>query len=176
MNDDAFARLVAEEIKNKVSPQQREYLNMPENWIRWQRAVKLLADNLDNQLQMIRVKEDEDTAPYRDLGQDGVKMLAEMTAEFEARRKKIERFRYHVVNRLDEISRMIASGSEEIEERVKTVEFMRKAIERHRDLIKEYELEPTPIDVALWASLNGKWLFDDITEDGIFSYLDRGQE
>lgn len=171
MNDDAFARLVAEEIKNRISREQREYLNMPENWVRWQRAVKVLADNLDEQLKLIKRNEEEDTQPYRDMGQDGIKMLAELTAEFDSRRKKIERFRYHVVNRLDEVSRMIASGSSEIEERIKTVEFTRKAIERHRAMIKEFELEPTPIDVALWASLNGKWMFDEITEDGIFNSL-----
>ena len=48
MNDDSFARLVAEEIKNKVSDQQREYLKLPENWGRWQRAVSILLKNLDN--------------------------------------------------------------------------------------------------------------------------------
>ena len=36
MNDDAFARLVAQDVKNKVDPGQRAYLRLPENTQRWQ--------------------------------------------------------------------------------------------------------------------------------------------
>lgn len=168
MNDDAFARLVAEEIKNNVSQDKRDYLQLPENWVRWQRAVQTLADNLDKQLTSIRRQEEDDTRIYREMGQDGLKMLAEMTAEFDNRRKKIERFRFHVINRLDEITRMIALGTDVVEERIKTVEFLRKAIEKHRELMREYELEPTTIDSALWSALDGKWDFDNITEDALF--------
>jgi hypothetical protein len=53
MNDDAFARLVAEEIKNQVTTEQRDYLNLPENWARWKRAVEALADNLESQLDIL---------------------------------------------------------------------------------------------------------------------------
>lgn len=168
MNDDAFARLVAEEIKNRVSQQQRDYLHLPENWVRWQRAVEALADNLQNQLTSIRHSEERETAVYLDMGEDGVKMLAELTAEFDNRRKKIERFRFHVTNRLDEITRMIALGSDAVEERMKTVEFLRRAIERHRELMRDYELDPTTIDSALWSTLDGKWEFDNINEDDLF--------
>lgn len=173
MNDDAFARLVAEEIKNQVTQSQRDYLNLPENWARWQRAVQILADNLERQLKMIRESEEEETERYRDLGQDGVKMLTELLADFDNRRKKIERFRYHVVNRLDEITRMIAMGTDAVEERLKTVEFLRKAIERHKELMRQYELEPTPIDAALWTSLDGRWLFDSISEEEILNFLNQ---
>lgn len=171
MNDDAFARLVAEEIKNNVTQEQRDYLNLPENWTRWQRAVKTLADNLDEQLRNIHVSEETESQRYRQLGDDGKKMLAELTAEFANRRKKIERFRYHVVAKLDEISRKIALGTDAIDERLKTVEFLRKAIERHRDMMRNYEMEPTPIDIALWSCLDGRWTYEDIDEDVISSYL-----
>ncbi len=173
MNDDAFARLVAEEIKNQVTQSQRDYLNLPENWARWQRAVQFLADNLERQLKTIRDSEEEETERYRELGQEGVKMLTELLADFDNRRKKIERFRYHVVNRIDEITRMIAMGTDIVEERLKTVEFLRKAIERHKELMKDYELEPTPIDVALWASLDGHWNFENITEEEILNFINQ---
>ena len=171
MNDDAFARLVAEEIKNNVSQEQRDYLNLPENWARWQRAVQILKDNLDAQVDNILKKEQSETEKYRELGEDGIKMLTEIMAEFDNRRKKIERFRYHVIKRLDEITRMIAMGTDVVEERLKTVEFLRKAIERHRDMMRAYELETTPIDIALWSCLDGKWTFDSITEEDMLDYL-----
>lgn len=171
MNDDAFARLVAEEIKNNASEQQREYLRLPENWSRWHRAVKALSDNLEHQLKIIHDKNQEEIARYQQLGDDGLKLIAEATAEFDNRRKKIERFKFHVTSRLDEISRMIALGTDAVEERLKTVEFLRKAIESHREMMRYYDMEATPIDAALWLSLDGRWTFEDITEDTISDYL-----
>ena len=173
MNDDAFARLVAEEIKNNASDEQRDYLRLPENWSRWHRAVKALADNLDNQLEIINDRNKSEIARYQQLGEDGLKLIAEATAEFDNRRKKIERFKYHVVSRLDEVSRMIALGTDAVEERLKTVEFLRKAIEQHREKMREYDMEPTPIDAALWAALDGRWSFEEIDDDTMADYLDK---
>lgn len=171
MNDDSFARLVAEEIKNNASDQQRDYLRLPENWSRWYRAVKSLSDNLDSQLKIIHDSNEEEVARYLKLGDDGTKLIAETTAEFENRRKKIERFKFHVTTRLDEVSRMIALGTDAVEERLKTVEFLRKSIERHHELMATYDMEATPIDIALWSALDGKWKFEEITDDTISDYL-----
>lgn len=162
MNDDAFARLVAEEVKNKVGRAQKEYLSLPENWNRWQRALLALAKNLENQLQNISEDEADDRKRYEALGEDGVRLLAEALADYENRRKKIERFKYHVDNRVDEVTKMIALGVDSVDDELKTVEFLRKAIIRHRDMLAENDMEATPIDFALWDSLEGKWTFDSI--------------
>jgi hypothetical protein len=50
---------------------------------------------------------------------------------------------------------------------MKTVEFLRRAIKSHKDLMYEYDLEETAIDTALWATLDGYWTFDDIDEHSI---------
>jgi hypothetical protein len=42
------------------------------------------------------------------------------------------------------------------------VEFLKRAIAKHREMIREYDMEPTPIDEALWSSLVDKWEFDNI--------------
>lgn len=173
MNDDAFARLVAEEIKNNASEQQREYLRLPENWSRWHRAIKALSDNLDNQLKFIHERNQQEIARYSELGEEGITLIAEASAESDNRRKKIERFKFHVTSRLDEVSRMIALGTDAVEERLKTVEFLRKSIERHQELMAHYDMEATPIDIALWSTLDGRWNFDDITDDTISDYLAR---
>ena len=34
MNDDTFARVVAEDVKNRATQPQKEYLKLPENWSR----------------------------------------------------------------------------------------------------------------------------------------------
>lgn len=165
MNDDAFARLVAEEVKNKVGRAQKEFLMLPENWNRWQRALLVLAKNLENQLNNIDDDEADDRERYEALGEDGVRLLAEALADYENRRKKIERFKYHVDNRVDEVTKMIALGVDSVDDELKTVEFLRKAIVRHKEMLAEYDMEATVIDAALWAALEGKWTFDNINVD-----------
>lgn len=162
MNDDAFARLVAEEVKNKVSKDKREYLMLPENWTRWQRALVVLDKNLQAQLEALDVNEAKDVARYEKLGDDGIRLLAEATADYENRRKKIERFKYHVENRVDEVTKMIALGVDSADEDIRTVDFLRKAIAQHQITLEELDMEATPVDQALWAALEGKWLFDKI--------------
>lgn len=164
MLDDAFARLVAEEVKNRVSDAQRDYLRLPENWTRWQRALIALVENLNRQIDEINAKEAAQNARYTALGEAGVRLLAESMSEHEDRRKKIERFRFHVESRLDEVTRMIAVGSEEVDDRLKTVQFLRAAIDKHHELFAKFNLEPTKIDEALWAAVDGFWEFDGITE------------
>jgi hypothetical protein len=168
MNDDAFARLVAEDVKNKSTPQQQAYLTLPENWIRWQKALNLLSENLVKQIAGIHEFEREKLKEYELLGDEGIRLIAETSASFDERRAKIERFNFYVQEKYDEVSRMIAVGSSNVDERIKMVEFFRRAIEKHKALIDEYEMDPTAIDYALWDTLDGKWNFDTITEENAF--------
>lgn len=171
MNDDTFARLVAEEVKNKATRDQKSYLMLPENWTRWQKALKILVENLQRQLVQIAESEQESVEKYRHLGDEGIRIITEMNAGFAERRKKIERFAYYVEQKYDEVTRMILLGGEQVDERVGMIEFYRKAIQRHRDLMDEYEMDPTTIDMALWAALDGKWEFDDITEESALASI-----
>jgi hypothetical protein len=87
MNDDAFARLVAEDVKNKTSRDQKTYLSLPENWGRWQKALKLLINNLNEQREQILDNETQTIEKYRHLGDEGVRLIMELNASFEDRRK-----------------------------------------------------------------------------------------
>jgi len=167
MQDETFARLVAEEVKNSVTDTQVDYLRLPENWGRWQRALLTLIENLNNQLVGIDEQEKADADRYRSLGEHGITLIAESLSEHEARRKKITRFRFHVESKLDEVTRMIGLGTEAVDDQVKAVDFLRRAIERHRELNEQAMIDPTPIDNALWQSLEGKWEFDTIDPNSI---------
>lgn len=169
MNDDTFARVVAEDVKNRATEAQREYLMLPENWSKWQRALKTLENNLNDQVIAIQHSETHQIKTLQALGDDGRILITEATLEFENRRKKIERFKFHVTTRIDEVSRIIGMGTTAIDERLKTVDFLRKAIEQHKVMMTSYDLEPTPIDKALWVALEGRWEFDDLPEEEILS-------
>ena len=167
MNDDAFARLVAEEVKNNVSNAQREYLMLPDNWSRWQRALKALLDNLDSQIANINRQRADEIARYEAMGEDGFKLVAEAASNHDHRSKKISRFRYHVESKLDEVDRMIALGSDENDEKVAFVQFLRSAIATHKKMLEDNDLEATSIDIALWDALDGVWSFDNIDVSGL---------
>lgn len=162
MNDDAFARLVAEEVKNNVSDSQKQYLLLPENWGRWHRALSALVDNLGGQLARIEKETAQQVARYELLGDNGFSMVAEIAAESDHKTKKISRFKFYVESKLEEVNRMIALGTDHIDEKVKVVEFLRRAILTHKQMMEDNDLEPTGIDLALWGALDGAWSFDKV--------------
>jgi len=77
MNDDMFARLVAEDVKNRVSDTQREYLHLPQNRERWKRALLALVRNLEEQMRNIADDKEMDIERYSELGEDGKMLLVE---------------------------------------------------------------------------------------------------
>lgn len=167
LSDDAFARLVAEDVKNKSSVEQKTYLRGPETRTRWKRALYALIENLDMQIAGINASEKSDKARYETMGKAGERLLFESRETYDAHRKKIERFRFYVEQRIAEVDRLIALGDEGVNTEQSTTAFLQKAISTHRDKMEEFDLESTIIDEALWAALDGKWVFGDIEESDI---------
>lgn len=162
LTDDAFARLVAEDVKNKVSGEQRSFLRLPENLQRWKRALEALLSSLDDQIDDLNDREKRETHRFRQLGDDGVILQAEMQTDIDARRRKINGFRFYVEARLDEVERMVLSASDSSSDRGRTAEFLRLAIQKHKQMLVDNDFDYTEIDEALWATLEGFWNFDNI--------------
>lgn len=164
MTDDAFAKLVAEEVKNRVSSESRSHLLEKDSWNRWRKALVLLIDNLDIQIEDIRSDVISDTERYSQI-EDGSVLLSTALAAYEMRKKKIERFRFHVQNRLTQVDKMIQTGVAIEDEPLAALMLLKKAIRMHKQLMFEQDMEETPIDKALWAVLDGKWIFDEVEND-----------
>lgn len=162
ISDDAFAQMVAEEVKNKLSSIQRAELLKKENWERWKEALIALVENLDDQLDDIDADEESDMGRYEAMGKNGRRLAREAKSSYDARRHKVSRFRFHVNKRLDEVAHMIETGQEPTSNGWNEVEMLRRAIGKHRSLLEEFDLEDTAVDRALWATLENKWLFDSI--------------
>jgi hypothetical protein len=155
LNDDAFARIVAEDVKNNADSTQKAYLRAPDVVDRWREALSALLGNLDEQIGDIDRAEQEalDRAPDE-------RYKFEVQQEFEHKRTKITRFRFHVEKRLAEADRLVLLNEGKSLDSVES--FLRKAIEQHQELMLDFDLEPTSIDEALWASVTGRWTFGDI--------------
>ena len=166
LNDDAFAKFVAEEVKNRVSADIREVLFKSENWDRWERALIALVQNLETQIERINTDIEADTERYTAID-GGEVLLSEALAYYEKQTKKIERFKFHVNARLIQVSKMIATGARFEDDMAKQVVILKKGIQRHREMLAELDLEDTAIDRALWDLLEGKWSFDSIDESEI---------
>ena len=162
MDDETFARIVAQDVKNKLNSREKDYLNLPENRDRWVRSLVFLKENLNDQLVDLDDQEQIETNRYEALGEDGRTLLASMLSDLDQRRKKIQRFQQYVERRSEAVQRLTASTSQELEERAKLVEFLRRAIESHRSMMARANFDATLIDCALWDALDGKWEFDDI--------------
>jgi len=160
MTDESFAYLVAEEVKNKLSPSQREILLQPENWVKWQRCLIALQANLDQQLEIAAEDEENDVRRFQSLGMR--RQQNDVRSHYNIRRKRIERFKFFVEQRLIEVTKMIETGSTPQSNGWEQVEFLKRAIAKHRSMIQEFDMEPTPIDEALWAALVDEWKFDTI--------------
>jgi hypothetical protein len=168
IDDNTFAQMVAEEVKNKLSPIQRDLLMERENWERWRDNLQALVDNLDDQIEDINMDNDADLERFQRMGRDGKILAQEASRAYEGRKKKILRFRFHVNKRLDEISAMIDTGEAPESNGWQEMETLKKAIIKHRTLLREFDLEETSIDRALWAVLDNEWLFDSIDESSLF--------
>lgn len=162
MNDDAFAKLVAEEVKNRVPREAKEVLLQENNWDRWQRALVVLVENLNNQIEEINNDIESDTERYSKLD-DGTALLSAALAAYDARRKKIERFLFHVQNRLNQVEKMIQTGVRIEDEATTKLLMLQNAIKTHRRMMAEFNMEETELDKALWSALDGKWEFNKVT-------------
>lgn len=157
MNDEMFSRLVADDVKNRTSETQREYLHLPQNRERWKRALLVLVRNLQEQIDEIKVDKELDVERYSDFGDDGRVLLAEAISSYDSRLAKVERFKFYVDKRLDYVATLAEDTSLSAR-----VQFLEAAIRKHKDLIFEFDMESTDIDAALWSSLDGVWNFDDV--------------
>ena len=164
-NDDSFARMVAEEVKNKLSPLHKQELMKPENWGRWKDALVALSDNLQRQIDNIEADSLSDSERYASLGRDGIRLNRESQQFYGEKAVRVKRFKFHVDKRLDQVVAMMETGEVVQSDGWDQVDFLRKAITKHRSMMRELDLEDTEVDHALWNALDGKWEFDSIDVD-----------
>ena len=162
INDDIFAGMVAEEVKNKLSSNQRKELLKQENWTRWRDALLALVDNLEDQVASIDEDAEADRMRYEALGKEGRRLAKEAAQAYNSRKIKVNRFLFHVNRRLDEVTNMIETGEAIQSDGWEEVDFLRRSIIKHRSMMREFDMEETAIDRALWSTLDGKWNFDSI--------------
>ena len=162
MPDEFFARLVADDVKNRVTAQQRKELLLEENWDRWKRGLLSLLDNLEDQIENIKIDAQADAVRYEGMGRAGKRLADEAARAYDMRETKVERFRLHVERRLSQVASMIKTGNPIDENPWETVDFYRRAIIAHKRMLEEFELEDTAVDRALWATLDNRWEFDKV--------------
>ena len=164
LSDDAFARLVAEDVKNHADPNQKSYLRAEDVIDRWREALYALLSNLDGQLAGIDDSETRDVEHLKGLPKADRKVF-ETHESYSHQRSKIQRFKFHVEQRLAEADRLVVlNGSSK---HVSVESFLRKAIEMHKEMMQTHDFSPTPIDEALWAAVKGQWAFGDIDPDDL---------
>lgn len=162
ISDDAFAHMVAQEVKNKASDEHRQFLMQPGNVDRWLKTLDSLLDNLNRQVESATQDMIADCERYERLGEDGVVMLAEARHYYEQKISKIEKFKFYVIRRISEVAALTSqyrSGNVDSE---KMLLMCKDAISAHMRYLLEHDIETTPADEALYKALEGVWAFDQI--------------
>ena len=162
ISDDAFAHMVAQEVKNKASDEHRQFLCQSDNLDRWVRALNALLDNLNRQTESLAQDMISDESRYALLGEDGVLLGVEAKMYYESKISKAERFKFYVVKRISEVTSMISAQKATDMDQEKTYALCRDAIEAHRMYLLKYDIETTPADEALYKTLEGVWDFEKI--------------
>lgn len=169
INDETFARLVADNVKNRTTAAQNKYLELPENSPRWQRALNALIRNLDEQITQITLDAQSDSDRYSSIGDAGTELLAQAIAHYDAKKQKIERFRFYVVKKLADVVMMDQVGRGPSPDGESMVA---RAIRKHMEMSRVYGIEHTPLDRALYDALDGVWSFDDLKEEDLLEFSD----
>jgi hypothetical protein len=160
MNDETFARIVAEDVKNNVTESQREYLMLPQNRARWKFALKVLSENISSQIKDINADKEADSIRYSALGSQGKSMLVESGAAYDAKLNKISRFMFYVESRLNFVENLVEDESE-----MSRKELLEAAIHKYLEMLDEMDFERTELDDALEHALinNSLSAFDSVT-------------
>lgn len=159
MNDESFARIVAEDVKNNITDNQRDYLMLPQNRERWKRALVALIENLDGQVADIEADKAADTERYSAI--PGAKaLIVEACAAYDARLNKINRFKFYVQNRLT-----FVEGIVDDVEGMSRKDLLEAAIHKYLQMLDELDFERTELDDALEEALINNTLagFDSVT-------------
>ena len=164
ISDDAFAHMVAQEIRNNVSDEHRDFLRQPENLDRWMKGLNALLDNVNGQIEDAGSDMAADEARYSALGEDGIRLVMEAKAYYEAKISKAERFKFYVVRRISEVAAMISRSKATGADDEKINLMCKSAIIAHRRFIEENDIEKTEADEALYDALEGIWSFEKIEQ------------
>ena len=162
ISDDAFAHMVAQEVKNKASDEHRQFLAQPGNVDRWLKTLNSLLDNLNRQVESSRQEMIADCERYERLGEDGVVMLAEAKHYYEQKISKVEKFKFYVIKRISEVATLTSQYKSGNVDNEKMLLMCKDAIIAHMQYLREHDLETTPADEALYKAVEGVWAFDQI--------------
>jgi hypothetical protein len=162
MNDESFARIVAEDVKNKITESQRDYLMLPQNRDRWKRALIALINNIESQIADIEDDKTSDVERYEALGVQGKALAVEASAAYDAKLNKINRFKFYVENRLTFVEGLVDEQYE-----MSRKEILEAAIHKYLQMLDDLDYERTELDDALEYALINNTLeaFNSVTLD-----------
>ncbi len=144
-----FEILVSEDIKNKTSSEDKQYL-MAHKEV-WRDSLLIIIETVSEQIKELESEASELRSAYPDFDSDPAASINE-------RRVKANRFRFHAEKKLAEVDRMILLGHEPDPD-TKLVHFLRDAILAHKQWHADNELVLSEGDNRLYKALEGKWDF-----------------
>lgn len=167
MDDETFSRIVADNVKNKSTAAQNKFLELPENNQKLQEALSVLIRNIDEQIAQLSLDAKADSIRYAELGKVGDSLLTQAVVHYEVKKQKIERFKFYVMRKLSDA---IAAGANN--DKQDDSNMLIRAIKKHREMNNRFKIDSTPLDLALYDSMDGVWSFDSIKAADLADFSD----
>jgi len=148
---DNFAMLVSEDIKNNASQQDKDFLRLPENQVKWRDALITIVETVTAKIASL----DEEISRLRGTY---TTFTIDPAAGLEEQRDKAARFRFYAEKRLVEVDRLLTLG-EEADPELSLATFLRNAILAHKQWHIDNDMVNSEGDDCLYKALDGVWGF-----------------
>lgn len=146
-----FEIIVSEDIKNKASQQDKDFLRLPENHLEWKQCLINIIQTVSEKIESLDADIESLRSAYSDFSIDPA-------AGLDDQREKSKRFRFYAEKRLAEVDRLISLGKDS-DPSLSLATFLRDAIIAHRKWNSEHGLINSKGDDYLYAALDGEWKF-----------------
>ena len=146
-----FEIIVSEDIKNKASDSDKDFLRLPENWELWRESLLYIIETVTEKISELEKEIHELRKAYPDFTVDPAALSASQL-------EKSMRFRFHAEKRLAEVDRLIHLGKDENRDD-SLLTFLRDAIAAHKKWNEDNGVVNSEGDDCLYAALDGEWKF-----------------
>ena len=150
INEEEFALMVSEDIKNKADQMTKDLLRSPENRERWKKTLINIIKNVETRLEGLNKEAIVLRSTYPDFEADPAASIAKVI-------EKSERFKFHAEKKLAEVDRMLFLENDDPDSKLSS--FLKDAILMHKKLKLQYKRPVDPADIGLWDAIDGKWTF-----------------
>lgn len=150
MNDDFFAKLIFDDLRNEISEENLSILHESSNLKKWRRGLDAILCRFEEKLADLEYEETADESRYVSLGREGKKLLKMATEHYSSKKNRLKKFIFRISQRLEYVDTLV---QEEFYSEFEPAIELAAAIKKHKQTIESMGIEPNVWDIELWQNV-----------------------